>query len=90
MASNKYKKDPDSLLDYTIDWSSFLGTDTIASSEWLIDEEITKEVDYHTNTTTTLWCSGGNIGEEHSATCRITTAGGRIEDQTIIFKIVEK
>ena len=30
-------KDKDELLDYSIDWSRFLGTDTISAVTWFID-----------------------------------------------------
>lgn len=37
-------KDPDEIVDYTVDWSRFLGTDTITTSNWFIkDANGTKE-----------------------------------------------
>ena len=30
-------KDPDEVLDYSIDWSRFLGTATIADYTWFVD-----------------------------------------------------
>jgi len=31
-------KDPDEQLDYSVDWSRFLGTDTINSVQWYIED----------------------------------------------------
>ena len=32
-----FVKDPDATLDYSFDWSPWLGTDTISTSQWFID-----------------------------------------------------
>tara|TARA_E500000318_G_C3480277_1_gene180114 strand:+ start:125 stop:445 length:321 start_codon:yes stop_codon:yes gene_type:complete len=32
-------KDPDDVLDYSIDWSRFIGTDTLSSVSWSIIDE---------------------------------------------------
>lgn len=31
-------KDPDEIVDYSVDWSRFLGTDTIAAATWFIKD----------------------------------------------------
>ena len=33
-----FTKDPDAVLDYSVDWSLWLAGDTISSSEWLLDD----------------------------------------------------
>ena len=85
-----FDKDPDAKLDYEIDWTSWLNGDTIDSSAWIVPTGITKESDAHDDTSTTIWLSGGSVGEVYNITNRITTAGGRIEDRTIVFTIEEK
>ena len=81
-------KDPDSVLDYTVDWSRWLGSDTISTSAWTVDG-ITKDSDSSTTTTTTIWVSGGN-SPYGSATNKIVTAGGRTVERTIRFYRREK
>ena len=85
-----YYKDPDAVLDYAIDWSDWLGTDTISTSAWTVDSGITKDSDSNTITTATIWLSGGAAGEHYECTNRITTADGRTDDRTIVIQIQEK
>ena len=33
-----FTKDPDAVLDYSVDWSLWLAGDEISSSEWLLEE----------------------------------------------------
>lgn len=84
-------KDPNSVLDYSIDWSDWLGSDTIHSSTWTLPAGIIKDPvgqDSFTNTVTTIWLSGGTAGTTYTILNRIVTHGGRTADQT--FKITCK
>lgn len=83
-------KDPDEVLDYQIDWTTRLDGDTIATSTWIVADGITKDSDSNTTTATTIWLSGGTIGDRYELTNRITTAGGRTMDQTVRIKIKAK
>jgi len=83
-------KDPDATLDYQVDWSEWLGSDTIASSTWVVDSGITLDIDTNTTTTATAWLSGGTAGETYTATNRIVTADGRTDDRTITIQIAQK
>lgn len=78
-------KDPNSVLDYSIDWSDWLDTDTIATSTWTIPAGLTMGNETNSTTTVTVWLSGGTAGTTYTILNRITTAGGRTADQT--FKI---
>lgn len=88
--NNAWSKDPNSVLDYAVDWSAWLGTDTIATATWTVPTGLTKASDSATTTVATVWLSGGTVGTEYSVNCRITTAGGRTEDQTLVFYIRER
>lgn len=86
-------KDPDAVLDYSVDWSSWLGSDEIATSTWEItgtDSDLTVTTDSKTTTATTVWLSGGTLGVIYSVVNRITTDGGRTDDRTIAVQMVEK
>lgn len=76
-------KDPDAVLDYEIDWSTWLGSDTISTSAWTVPAGLTKDSDTNTTTTATIWLSGGTAGEVYELTNHIVTAGGREQDQTV-------
>jgi hypothetical protein len=90
------KKDPNATLDYPFDWSKWLAnvSDTISTVTFLITDTsatpITKTAQSFTAVTATAWIAGGTAGTAASLTCRITTAGGRTEDRTIVLKIVER
>jgi len=43
-----------------------------------------------TGTRVRAWISGGTVGQAAAATCRITTAGGRVDDRTLTFTIKER
>lgn len=83
-------KDPDAVLDYTIDWSDWLGTDTISTSTWTLDTGITEDSSANTTTTTTIVVSGGSVKTSYKAVNHIVTAAGLEDDRTIIIKIEEK
>lgn len=85
-----YNKDPDAILDYVIDWSTWLDSDTISTSVWVVPSGITEDSDSNTTTTATIWLSGGTLGTSYSVVNRITTAAGRTDDRTITITIREK
>jgi len=86
----QFKKDPDATLDYTIDWSTWLGADTISTSEWTVASGITEGTATATTTATTIWLSGGTAGVSYALTNQIVTAGGRTDDRTIVVTCVNK
>jgi len=84
-----FVKDPDAGKDYAVDWASWLGTDTIAESEWIVPAGLTQGEDSHTTTKATVWLSGGTDQARYVVTNRITTAAGRTEDQSFIVIVSE-
>lgn len=83
-------KDPDELLDYSIDWTDRLAGDEITTSEWIVPSGLVKDSDSNTESMATVWLSGGDLGENYLVTNRINTVGGRIMDQSVSLKIVTK
>ena len=84
-----FTKDPDAVLDYSVDWSLWLAGDLISSSEWLLEDGavLQKVTDTHTTTRATVWIQGGQAGITYLVTNRIVTAGGRTDDRTISVKV---
>lgn len=87
------KKDPDAILPYTVDWTKWLSSDTIATSTFTADTGITigngsNGADAPTKSTVaaTVWLIGGTVGETYEITNQITTAAAKTEDRT--FKIL--
>lgn len=84
-------KDPDELLDYKVDWSKRLGSDTITASAWP-DPPVGISVvqESYAPKNTTIWLSGGELGQTYTFVNRITTAGGRVMEQSITLTIRAK
>lgn len=85
-----YPKDPNAKLDYVMDWSDWLGTDTIASSTWVTPAGLTATAPTNTTTTATVWLEAGTVGTQYLVTNRITTAGGRTNDRSILIQVSEQ
>ncbi len=88
--ASKTIKDPAAKLDFGFDWQAWLGTDTITASVWTADTGLTLSGPTFDTTKTTVWIEGGTAGEKLSATNRITTAVGRIDERTIVIAIKEQ
>ena len=98
-------KDKDELLDYSIDWSRFLGTDTISAVTWFIDAadgtktqvNDTDTVDglqfvqgTYTNTVATIRLSLGTNNKRYKITCKITTLGALQYERSVLLRVREK
>lgn len=95
MSNRLFIKDPNAILDYSVDWSAWLissttSADTISTSTWIVPSGITQTTNSHTNTVATVWLSGGSADSTYELTNRITTAGGRTDDRTILIKVQNK
>lgn len=86
-------KDPDATLDYSQDWSAWLSpiSDTISGTPvWTVGAGLTKVSQSNTTTSATAFISGGTLGSKEPLACKITTAGGRIDERTVYLKIVQR
>lgn len=79
-----FVKDPDSVLDYGLDWSSWLADgEIISTSSWTAESGITVDSDSKDSSSTTVWLSGGTDGESYLVTNTITTSGFRTVERSI-------
>jgi hypothetical protein len=86
-------KDPDEKLDFSVDWRTegrLPVDDAIDSSLWIVPVGITVESESYSDTLTTIWLSGGTIGQSYDFINRVTTLSGRIMDKTVRLKIKVK
>ena len=84
-------KDPDSRVDYTLDYTQhFRDGDTIVSAEIIVPDGVTTEEPTVTNNKVTFWCSGGIAGKAYIITCRTVSQHGRIEDCSIKIAIRQR
>lgn len=93
----QFRKDPDALLDYKVDWNSWLGTsDHIVSVCAFVDDDaeaagfrVAASV-VSANVSHIIWLSAGVVGDVYNITSRIVTNAGRRNDQSFTIEIVEK
>lgn len=80
----RYTKTPSEVLDYSIQWASLLGIDTIDTSSWAVDgaTEVSDTVSV-SGAVSTVYISGGTTGTVARLTCTITTTGGRTHERTL-------
>lgn len=81
--TNIFYKDPDSTLDYKIDWEDWLNGDTISTSSWTAQTGLTVESDTRTTMSATVVVSGGTAGQNYTVTNEITTSGGLTDQRSI-------
>ena len=86
-------KDAQATLDYTWDWTDYLTaigdviqTATVTSNGGV--SVATQSV--VSGTKVVAFIAGGTVGKQHSATCTINTVGGRVDERTIFFNIIDK
>lgn len=98
-------KDPDELLDYSVDWSRFLGTATLGSVTWYVDNEsdvktligagqtvngIQNVSQTFTNKVATINLSLGTLNKEYKFYCRIQDSTGSVAERVIKLRIKEQ
>lgn len=77
------------ILDYSVDWTTWLAGDTISSSTWVVDAALTKVSDSHTTLVTTAFISGGSAGRTYNLTNTIVTAASRTAVRTFTLTIMQ-
>ena len=88
---DSFNKDPEAVLDYQIDWTLWLDSDTITASEWSSsNSNIVIDSDVFSTVKATVWLSGGVLSESGIITNHITTTAGREDDRSIKIKIKTK
>ena len=83
-------KDPDSLLDYVVDWETWLNGDYIVSADTSAQTGVSVASETNTSVKHTIWVSGGTVGNEYQVTSRIWTNVGRKDDRTFTLIVQEK
>lgn len=107
MAARKFSpKDKDEVLDYSVDWSRLLGTDTISTFSWHIFKEddnsnvdiadgetnqgLQLEQSSNNDTIVTARFGLGTNNITYKLICSITTASGLTFARSILLPIKEK
>lgn len=85
-----YVKDPDALLDYTMDFREWLQEDTLLTATWTVPSGLFNLGEFRSSATATIFLYGGVPGTSYLISVRVTTAGGRIEDRTFQINAVDR
>lgn len=83
-------KDPDDILDYTVDWTNRMAADDVivTSTFDVVSGTITIDrTEIVGDVKTVAWISGGASGETASVHNRVVTQGGRQMDQTLQLQV---
>jgi hypothetical protein len=98
-------KDPDEILDYSVDWSRFLNGATITTCVWSVDDSTgTKTTITAGNTVngvqnvaqtisgnvTTINLGLGTNNTEYKIYCRITDNSGNVAERVIRLRVKEQ
>jgi hypothetical protein len=98
-------KDPDEMVDYSVDWSRFLGDDTISSVIWYVydasgnkeqvsDAEVVNGLQFVQGTVSgrvaTARFSLGTNNIRYTVVCRISTGEGLQYERSIFLRVKEK
>lgn len=91
MVLERLKKDPESKLNYTVNWFSWLPTgDTISAVTWNVPSGLTEEASSFTDTKATVQLSGGTAGTSYTVECKITTSDGEIDERSFVILCEER
>lgn len=98
-------KDKDEIVDYSIDWSRFLGSDTIAGVTWYAEDADGVKTQFtdasfvnglqfvtatNTSTVATARFSLGTNNVRYKVTCRVSTVAGLQFERSVYLRIKEK
>lgn len=98
-------KDPDEILDYSVDWSRFLGATNILTVVWSVDNasgvkttiadgavvnSIQNVSSTKTDKVATINLGLGTLNAEYKFYCRITDSTGSIAERVIKLRIKEQ
>lgn len=90
--ANLFEKDRDAVLDFGIDWSTWLEDgEILVSSQWLVPEGLARIDDtYDTSGRVVVWLSGGTAGTTYRLTNRVQTSRNRTDDRSIFVRVLER
>lgn len=98
-------KDPDEILDYSVDWSRWLTSDTIEEVYWytenssgvktlftegLVINGLQQVSQTNTDTVATVMFGLGTNNTEYKIYCRIVDSSGALAERTIKLRVKER
>lgn len=86
-----YIKDPGATLDYSFDWTDWLGaSETITATSWTVPAGLTKVSESRSDYISTCRISGGTLNTSYTVTCQITTNEGEIDQRSLQLVVQDR
>lgn len=88
-----YTHDPNAILDYAVDWSTWLASgETITASTWTVPTGLTTATPAASFAAgkATIWLTGGTAGTSYRVTNHITTSAGRQDERSLQIDATER
>lgn len=86
----QFEKDPDSTLDYSVDWSEVFPDDPITAASADVPEGLVLENETSTDTSHVFRLSGGTAGQRYLVTSRVDTTSGQHDERTVEVVVVQR
>jgi hypothetical protein len=91
---NYYLKDPDSRVDYGIDWIAYLGDQTLAASQWSVTPSEAGGVALETASfdlrRTAARIFGGLPGHVYNVSNRVMLSDGSSDERSICLRVEQR
>lgn len=89
-----YLKDPQSRVDYAIDWGGYLDGQTIAESLWSVTPDeaggiAVESASFDLNRSAAR-ITGGRAGRVYSIANRVTMSDGSVDERSITLRVEER
>ena len=88
--ARQFYKDSDAVLDFSVDWSAWLSSETISTSSFTVEAGLTKDSESNDTTSATVWLSGGVSGTSYTVTNTITTSAGRTDERSLTINVIDR
>jgi hypothetical protein len=90
-----YAKDPDATLDYSVDWTAFMGVgESLNGASWTVTPieagGLTLGSELISGNERGIYVSGGIKGHQYRLSCQITTDQGRVSERSLTVRIMER
>lgn len=95
----RYEKQPAEVKDYNIDYGPWLlsSADTISAVSAVVtgltdatNTALTVDSTDFTDTLVKVWVSGGTADCDYKITVQVTTAGGRLDESELVFRVRDR
>ncbi len=89
-----YLKDPQSRIDYSVQWLGYLDGQTLANSQWTVTPSeaggiVVEEASFDLGRTA-VRLSAGRVGNVYTVSNRVTLSDGSLEERSITLRVEQR